>query len=67
MKHKSIILVDGSDRLRVSEQYAGRPEDGIVFHIEQRTTLAGRAVLLTPAQVTELRDWLNRRLVEAAI
>ena len=64
-RHKQAAWVDGHDRLRVSEQYAGRPQDGIVFHVEQRTTLTGRAVLLTPDQVTELHQWLGDRLTEA--
>lgn len=54
--------VDGADRLHVAEQYAGWPRDGLVVRVEQRTTLAGRAVLLTPAQVTELHAWLGRWL-----
>lgn len=64
-KHRQAAWNDGADRLRVSEQYAGRPQDGINFHVEQRTTLAGRAVILTPEQVTELHEWLGERLAEA--
>jgi hypothetical protein len=63
-KHKQAAWADGHDRLRVSEQYAGRPADGIVFYIEQRTTLTGRSVLLTPQQVTEVHQWLGDRLTE---
>lgn len=50
---------DGADRLRISQQYAGMPQHGLVFRAEQRTTLAGRAVLLMPAQVREVHAWLG--------
>lgn len=61
-KHLSMAWVDNADRLRVSEQYAGRPQDGIVFYVEQRTTLAGRAVLLKRDDVREVRDFLTSLL-----
>jgi hypothetical protein len=54
--------VDGTDCLHVAEQYAGRPGDGIVFSVRQRTTGAGRAVLLRPIEVMELYAWLGNRL-----
>lgn len=66
-KHKQATWVDGHDRLRVSEQYAGRPGEGINFYVEQRTTLAGRPVLLTLPQVAELYSWLGERLAEGGI
>jgi hypothetical protein len=61
-RNPKAIWVDGHDRLRVGQQYPGRPQDGLIVRIEQRTTLAGRAVLLTPAQVTELHAWLSEWL-----
>jgi hypothetical protein len=57
---------DGAGRLRIAQQYAGRPQDGLVFHVEQRTTRAGRAVLLNPAQVAGVHGWLGEWL-EAAV
>lgn len=54
--------LDGTDRLRLAEMYAGRPERGLVVRVEQRTTGAGRALLLTPEAVAELRDWLSEWL-----
>lgn len=64
-RHKQAAWTDGADRLCLSEQYAGRPQDGIVFHVEQRTTGAGRAVLLSPARVREVIAWLSDRVAEA--
>jgi hypothetical protein len=58
-KHKAMAWTDNADRLRISEQYAGRPQDGIVFHVEQRTTMAGRAVMLGRDDVREVRDFLT--------
>ena len=52
----------GADRLRIAQQYAGLPQHGLVFHVEQRTTLAGRGVLLTPQQVAEVHAWLGEWL-----
>ena len=51
-----------AERLRVAQQYAGMPQHGLVFYVEQRTTLAGRAVLLTPQQVAEVHAWLGEWL-----
>jgi hypothetical protein len=51
--------VAGHDRLRIAQQYAGLPQHGLVFHVEQRTTGAGRAVLLTPEQVAGVHAWLG--------
>ena len=53
---------DGTDRLRVAQQYKGIPRYGLVFRVEQRTTLAGRAVLLTPEQVRSVHTWLGEWL-----
>ena len=52
----------GAERLRIAQQYAGMPQHGLVFHVEQRTTGAGRAVLLTPQQVAEVHAWLGEWL-----
>jgi hypothetical protein len=52
----------GRDRLRIAQQYDKMPQHGLVFHVEQRTTLAGQSVLLTPGQVREIHDWLGRWL-----
>jgi hypothetical protein len=54
--------IDGHDRLHIAEQYAGQPGYGLVLRVEQRTTLAGHAVLLTPAQVAEVHAWLSEWL-----
>lgn len=61
-KRPEAAWTDNQDRLRIAQQYAGRPQDGLVFHAEQRTTLAGRAVLLSPAQVAEVHKWLGEWL-----
>lgn len=53
---------DGTDRLRLAQQYRGLPQHGLVFRVEQRTTLAGRAVLLTPERVAEVYAWLGQWL-----
>jgi len=53
---------DPTDRLRVAQQYKGSPHEGLVFRVEQRTTLAGRAVLLTPDQVESVHRWLGEWL-----
>jgi len=58
---------DPTDRLRVAQQYKGRPRDGLVFRVEQRTTLAGRAVLLTPDQVESVHRWLGEWLAGADV
>ena len=49
----------GAERLHVAQQYAGLPRYGLVVAVQQRTTGAGRSVLLTPAQVAELHAWLG--------
>ena len=49
----------GADEFRISEQYAGKPEAGLVVTVRQATTGSGRSVLLPLADVVELRDWLN--------
>lgn len=54
--HETII---GAEALRVIQQYAKSPAGGLVVAVEQRTTLAGRSVLLTPDQVRRLRDDLS--------
>jgi hypothetical protein len=64
-RHRQAAWTDGADRLRVSEMYRGRAQDGIVFHVEQRTTGTGRAVLLMPDRVREVIEWLTARLAEA--
>jgi hypothetical protein len=56
---------DGAYQLRIAQQHAGIPEHGLVFRVEQRTTLAGRAVLLTPQQVAEVHAWLGEWLEKA--
>jgi hypothetical protein len=63
---KTVAWNDGHDRLRLSEMYAGRPQDGIVFYVEQRAAGAGRAVLLAPGHVAEVIAWLTARMQEAA-
>jgi hypothetical protein len=65
-KHRSMVWVDGHDRIRISEQYAGRPADGVVFIVEQRTTLAGRSVLLSLDDVREIRDFLSSLISASA-
>lgn len=57
-ERKEIAWVDGVEELRIAEQYAGRPQDGLVFTVRQRTTGAGRTVLLTPKRVREVEQWL---------
>jgi hypothetical protein len=54
--------VDGHDRLRIAQQYAHLPRYGLVFYVEQRTTLAGRAVLLKPEQIEDVHRWLGEWL-----
>ncbi len=54
--------VDPTDRLRIAQQYNGIPREGLVFHVEQRTTLAGRAVLLKPDQIRSVHKWLGEWL-----
>lgn len=51
--------VRGAERLRVAQQYADRPADGLVIEVAQRTTGAGRSILLPPAEVAALRTWLD--------
>lgn len=53
------VVVDGSNHLRLQQQYAKLPQEGVVVAVEQRTTRAGRSVLLRPEQVEELRDALT--------
>jgi hypothetical protein len=61
-RNTEAVWVDGHDRLRLAQQYQGMPQHGLNFRVEQRTTLAGRAVLLTPAQVAEVHAWLGEWL-----
>lgn len=58
--HRSKSWSDHADQLIVSEQYAGKPELGIVFRIVQRTTGgSSRTVILKPDAVAELVDFVN--------
>lgn len=50
---------DGTDQLHVAEQYAGVPEHGLAVKVAHRTTGDGRAILLKPAQATELHAFLG--------
>jgi hypothetical protein len=50
---------EGATALRMGNQYAKNPAAGLLVKIEQRTTLAGKAILLTPDQVQQLRDDLT--------
>lgn len=54
--------VNGADQFRIAQQYKDMPQHGLVFRVEQRTTGAGRAVLLTPQQVAEVHTWLGEWL-----
>jgi hypothetical protein len=54
--------VDGANALRLGNQYAKNPAAGLLVKVEQRTTLAGKAILLTPDQVRQLRDDLTEWL-----
>jgi hypothetical protein len=53
---------DRTDRLCITQQYKDLPRHGLVFRVEQRTTLAGRAVLLSPDQVASVHRWLGEWL-----
>ena len=52
----------GADRLRITQQYAHLPKHGLSFTVEQRTTLAGRSVLLPPDAVAAVHAWLGEWL-----
>lgn len=54
-----VKIQNGAEQVRVTQQYANRPLDGVVVAVEQRTTGAGRSVLLSPLGVRELRDALT--------
>jgi hypothetical protein len=56
---------DPTDRLRIAQQYKDLPRHGLVFRVEQRTTQAGRAVLLTPEQIASVHKWLGAWLESA--
>lgn len=51
--------IGGTIALRLVQQYAKDPLGGLVVKVEQRTTLAGKSILLTPDQVRQLRDALS--------
>jgi hypothetical protein len=51
--------VDGTVALRLAQQYRKDPTGGVVVSVQQRTTLAGKSILLTPSQVQQLRDDLT--------
>ena len=62
------VTTVGVEELSISQQYAKLPQHGLVITVQQRTTRAGRTVLLTPEQVKQLRDdldgWLSRLEVQ---
>lgn len=55
--------VDGVIALRLVQQYRKDPTAGVVLSVQQRSTLGGKSILLTPSQVQQLRDdltaWLD--------
>lgn len=53
------IWVRDTEQLRVAQQYAGRPQDGLIVQVTQRTTRAGRSILLPPHEVAALHTWLG--------
>lgn len=59
MRRPVHVATVGTDELTVAQQYAKLPQHGLVVSVQQRTTRAGRGVLLTPDQVRQLRDDLS--------
>lgn len=59
-----VVIVRGAEQIRVQQQYAKLPHHGLVVVVAQRTTGAGRGILLEPDQVAELRDALSAWLDE---
>ncbi|QNE18099.1 hypothetical protein F1D05_09625 [Kribbella qitaiheensis] len=59
-----VVIVQAAEQIRVQQQYANLPQHGLVVAVEQRTTGAGRSILLDPDQIAELRNALSAWLDE---